>query len=264
MRRVLAGSFAMVVLATMAVVGIGHSAHGDITNAVCDESNGQEINGNVTGNVQVPANGVCHIHGWTINGNMNVAQNAKLFTRSGTVIHGNLRAISPAQVNIEDHTQIDGNFWASGPGTAFGGFICGSTIGGNVLVQNFTVAAPGWVIGQPTSPPPDGYVYSSSDPDLNCTSPNTIHGYVLLTGNHIARLKLAANTIGPATTSNASLNSNAVVNESVKVEANNIAGNLNCASNTWSGGSPAVTDEGLVNTVFGTTNGQCVGLSISP
>lgn len=262
MRRVLALCAALVVFSAMAAVGISGTAHG-ATNAVCDEPNGLEVNSNVSGNVSVPANGVCHIHGWTIGGNVTVGNNAKLFTRNGTVIHGNVSASSPAQVNIEDHTQIDGAFSASGPGTAFGGFICGSTIGGNVSVSGFTVAAPGWVIGQPTSPPPDGYVYyggGTNDPDLTCESGNSIHGNVTLTSNNIARLKLAANTIGNPAASNAYINNNTVHNESVKVEANTIAGNLGCAGNVWTGGSPAVTNEGLSNSVSGTESGQCAGL----
>jgi hypothetical protein len=261
MRRLLVGIL-LVATAGLAAVGTGGTAHG-ATNAVCDEPHGLEVNGNVSGNVSVPANGVCHIHGWTIGGNVTVANNAKLFTRSGTVIHGNVSASSPAQVNIEERTQIDGDFSASGPGTAFGGFICGSTIGGNVSVSGFSVAAPGWVIGEPTTPPPDGYVYNgggSSDPDLTCESPNSIHGNVTLTGNNIARLKLAANTIGNPAASNAYINNNTVHNESVKVEANTIAGNLGCAGNVWTGGSPAVTNEGLQNIVSGTESGQCAGL----
>jgi len=262
MRRALVGIL-LLGLSGLAAVGVGAPAHGVVTNAVCDELNGHEINGDVSGNVTVPANGVCHIHGWTIGGNISVGNNAKLFTRDGTVIDGKVQATSPAQVNIEDHTHILGSFIAEGPGTAFGGFICGSTIDGSVIVENFTTAAPGWVIGQPTSPPPDGYVYNGggvNDPDLTCESPNIIHGTVVLSANSIARLKLAANTIGNPQASSVTISSNKVVNESVKVEGNTIAGSLNCSGNSWLGGSPAVTNEGLPNSVSGTRNGQCAGL----
>lgn len=264
MRRALVGVL-LIALSGLAALSGGSPAHG-ATNALCDEPNGHEVNANVSGNVNVPANGVCHIHGWTINGNVTVAQGGKLFTRNSTVIHGSVIATNPTQVNIEDNTVIDGNFTASGPGTGtppYGGFICGSTVRGNVLVQNFTASDPGWVIGQPTTPPPDGYVYyggGTNDPDLTCESPNVIGGNVTFLNNSVKRLKVAANTIGNPKASNIVISGNTVVNENIKVEANTVWGNISCSGNTWTGGTPPVTNEGLTNSVHGSETGQCVGL----
>jgi hypothetical protein len=242
----------VVVLVAAVAFGMATIPSAKAANTTCDEPNGQEVTSNVNGNVDVPPNGVCHIHGFTISGSIFVGQNAKLFTRGGTIVHGNVSATQSQQVNIEDHTQIDGTLMASGGG-GFGGFACGSTIG-RVLLQNLTSGT--WVIGQPTSAPPDGYVYQSADPDLNCTTPNAIPGNVILSNNNVGRLKLAANT----NIKTASLSNNTTFFESIKVESNTLSGSLLCSGNVWTNGSPAITNEGLANTVAGTKSGQCASL----
>jgi len=230
----------------------------------CDELHGAGLNNSIPGGLEVPPYGVCHVNGWAIGGNVKVDQGAKLFTRNGTSIGGSITATSPQQLNIEDSTSIDGSVYVTGPGGGFGGFACGSTIGGGVTLQNLTSGS--WIIGQPTSPPPDGYVYNgggSSDPDLTCESPNAIEGAVTFNNNKVARLKLAANSIDNAV----SITNNSVFNESINVEDNTIFRSLACSGNTFQKnappaqfGNPVLSNQGLPNTVGGTESGQCAGL----
>src|SRR4030081_3763111 len=102
---------------------------------LCDDTS-SPVNGDVTGNLEVEENAVCHIHGFTISGNVKVEKGAKLFTRDGTHITGSVNADHPQQVNIETQTTIGGSFKVDGTNKgAFGGFICGSQVTGNVSLE---------------------------------------------------------------------------------------------------------------------------------
>ena len=259
MRRRLSVVLAVAVASlSLAVVNV-LPAHAAPTN--CDELHGLGLNNDVSGDLEVPANGVCHINGWAIGGNVLVDQGAKLFTRDGTSIGGSITANSPQQVNIEKTTNIGGGITVNGPGGGFGGFACGSEIGGAVLLQNLTSGS--WIIGQPTSPPPDGYVYDGPDPDLTCKAPNDISGNVTFTNNKVARLKLADNNIGGGV----SITNNSVFNESINIENNTIFRSLACSGNTFQKGAPpaefgnpVVSNQGRPNIVGGAETGQCAGL----
>src|ERR1700730_7463406 len=110
---------------------------------LCDDTSAP-VNGDVSGNLEVEENAVCHIHGWTISGDVKVEKGAKLFTRDGTHITGSVNADHPQQVNIEAQTSIDGSFKVEGTNKgAFGGFICGSQIGGNRSARGPERGTPG-------------------------------------------------------------------------------------------------------------------------
>ena len=105
----------------------------------------------------------------------------KIETEGGDVvttgISGRLEAQSGGgAIHLDDIGGTVNAETVDGPGGGFGGFACGSEIGGAVLLQNLTSGS--WIIGQPTSPPPDGYVYDGPDPDLTCKAPNDISGNV--------------------------------------------------------------------------------------
>lgn len=230
---------------------------------LCDDTS-SPVNGDVTGNLEVEENAVCHIHGWTISGDVKVEKGAKLFTRDGTHITGSVNADHPQQVNIEAQTTIGGSFTVDGTNKgAFGGFICGSSVGGNITLEGLKSGT--WDIGetsnaQQESSPFDGYDYSgggSGDPDLTCESPNTISGSVQITKSDDAnRLEVGFNTISGSVT----ISHNDVVNEYIEVELNTIGGNLSCKGNEWDMGTPAISNNTQSNTVTGTSSGQCAGL----
>jgi hypothetical protein len=229
---------------------------------LCDDTS-SPVNGDVTGNLEVEENAVCHIHGFTISGDVKVEKGAKLFTRDGTHITGSVKADHPQQVNIESHSTIDGSFNVDGTNKgAFGGFICGSYVGGNVSLEGLKSGT--WVIGEPKqgeSGQFEGYDYSGgpsgTDPDLTCMSSNEIVGSVKITkSDDVARLELAANGIG----GNVTISHNDVVNEFIEVEQNFIAGSLSCRDNEWDMGTPAVANGGETNNVLGTKSGQCASL----
>ena len=187
-----------------------------------------------------------------------------MFTRDGTNIIGSVNADHPQQVNIEAQTSIRGSFKVDGTNKgAFGGFICGSQIGGNVSLEELRSGT--WVIGEPSNPQDEGgtyegYDYSgggSSDPDLTCEAPNTIDGWVKITkSDDVNRVEVAFNHI----TGNVTISHNDVVNEFIEVEQNTIVGSLSCKDNSWDLGTPAVSNGGQANSVTGTESGQCAGL----
>jgi hypothetical protein len=227
---------------------------------LCDDTS-SPVNGDVTGNLEVEENTVCHINGFIISGDVKVEKGAKLFTRPGTIITGSVNADHPQQVNIEDRTNIRGSFKVDGTNKgAFGGFICGSQVGGDVSLEGLKSGS--WVIGETSDPqqessPFDGYDYPGPDPDLTCESPNTISGSVKITKSDDAnRLEVGFNTI----TGNVTISHNDMVNEYIEVESNKIGGNLSCKDNEWDMGTPAISNNTQSNTVTGTSSGQCAGL----
>ena len=230
---------------------------------LCDDTS-SPVNGDVTGNLEVEENAVCHIHGFIISGDVKVEKGAKLFTRPGTIINGSVNADHPQQVNIEDHTNIGGSFKVDGTNNgAFGGFICGSQIHGNVSLEGLKAGT--WVIGEPSNVQNEGGLYEgydyngggSNDPDLTCESPNAIGGWLKVTdSNDVARVEIAYNNI----TGNVTIKHNDVVNEFIELESNTIGGSLSCKGNEWDLGTPAVSNGGQINSVTGTKSGQCAGL----
>lgn len=260
--------FVVVVLTTGAFKFGPSAAAAPEQETLCDDSSAP-VNGDVSGNLEVEENAVCHIHGWTISGDVKVEKGAKLFTRDGTHITGSVKADHPQQVNIEAQTSIGGSFNVDGTNKgAFGGFICGSQVGGNVSLEGLKSGS--WVIGETSDPQQessqfDGYDYSgggSFDPDLFCELPNTISGSVKITKSDDAnRLEVGFNRI----TGNVTISHNDVVNETIEVESNTIGGNLACKDNEWDMGTPPITNNGQgndaqSNTVSGTETGQCAGL----
>ncbi|HZN15348.1 MAG TPA: hypothetical protein VFB78_13840 [Acidimicrobiales bacterium] len=246
-----------VLLAASTLFWMASAPMASAANAVCDEPNGMQVNGPVSGNVTVPANGVCHINGHAIGGSVFVGQNAKLFIRTGTTVGGSVIASQSQQLNIENGSRINGSLRATGPGGGFGGFACGVVIGGSVTLDSLTSGS--WIIGEPTVPYADDPVpvYGNlNDPDLNCQSPNTIAGSVTFSNNSVARLKLKANTIGNPGGS-AIINGNTVINEIIRVEGNTINGSLMCSGNNWINGTPEVTAGAVPNTISGARTGQC-------
>ncbi|MBV9101042.1 MAG: hypothetical protein JOZ46_12255 [Candidatus Dormibacteraeota bacterium] len=231
----------------------------------CDDTN-FPVNGNVTGNLEVPPGAVCHIHGWSISGDVKVDKAAKLFTRDGTSIGGSLFAKNPTQVNIEASTSIGGDFIVDGTaGGAFGGFICGSTVGGDVILKNLKSGT--WVIGEPTlaegvaNGETEDYDYSgggNNDPDLTCESPNMISGDVwVLNSDDVNRVEISYNTIGGSV----SVKNVDVVNEFIELESNQIGDELTCRNDEWDMGTPAVNDDfGSEPNIVSETDGQCAGL----
>jgi hypothetical protein len=230
---------------------------------LCDDTT-SPVNGDVTGNLEVEENAVCHIHGFNISGDVKVEDGAKLFTRDGTHITGSVDAHKPQQINIETQTTIGGSFKVDGTNKgAFGGFICGSQIGKNVSLEGLKSGT--WVIGEPSDVQNEGGQYEgydyngggSNDPDLTCEAPNTIGGWLKVTNsNDVARVEVAYNNI----TGNVTINHNDVVNEFIELESNTIGGSLSCRSNEWDLSTPAISNGGQTNTVTGTESGQCAGL----
>jgi hypothetical protein len=231
---------------------------------LCDDTS-SPVNGDVTGNLEVEENAVCHIHGWTISGNVKVEKGAKLFTRDGTHITGSVNADHPQQVNIEAQTSIGGSFKVEGTNKgAFGGFICGSQVIGNVSLEGLKSGT--WVIGEPSDVQNEGgqfegYDYSGgpsgTDPDLTCELPNTVGGWLKITkSDDVNRLEVAFNNI----TGNVTVSHNDVFNEFIELEQNKIGGSLSCHDNEWDLATPAVSNGGQANSVTGTETGQCAGL----
>jgi len=260
MGRLAAIAVFVVVVLTTGAFKFGPSASAAAEQeTLCDDTSAP-VNGNVTGNLEVEENAVCHIHGWTISGDVKVEKGAKLFTRDGTNITGSVEADHPQQVNIEAQTSIGGSFNVDGTNKgAFGGFICGSQVGENVSLEGLKSGT--WDIGETSNPqqessPFDGYDYPGPDPDLTCETPNTIGGWVKITKSDDAnRLEVGFNRIS----GNVTISHNDVVNEYIEVESNTIGGNLACKDNEWDMGTPAISNNTQSNTVTGTSSGQCAG-----
>jgi hypothetical protein len=253
---------AIAALVTGAALGIAGARTASAADPACNDAT-SPVTHNISGSIDVEEGTQCHLNGFTIGGSVYVEDGAKLFARNGTVVHGSISATNPQQLNIEKSTHIYGSLSVNGtPAGGFGGFLCGSIVGGSVSLTNLTSGR--WVIGEPSDPNQEGGTYEgydyngggNYDQDLTCESPNWIGGSVTFTGSDdVNGLELAFNTIKGSV----SITNNDVVDEAIEVESNSIGSALACSGNDWDTGSTPVTNGGQTNWAK-TKTGQCSGL----
>jgi Bacterial Ig-like domain (group 3) len=194
-----------------------------------DATNFMASNGTLTQTVGLPAScdNSTHNGGYTVKSGQSICLTGR--------VNGGLTVQPGGAVYLSGATINGGTLTASGA-TAIR--ICGTTVNGNVSVtgsSGFVMIGDG---GDDGTPACAGNIFSAN----------------LTVTNNTGGIEIGGNTIAGTVT--VSGNVTTPLGEGVaEVEANKIGGSLSCATSN----NPALTNDGLKNTVGGTKSGQCAG-----
>ena len=177
---------------------------------------------------------ICVMSSGSVSGNITVNSGGRLDLLGGSA-GSSITVNSGGALNIKGGS-VSGNITVTSPSYAF---VCGAKLASNISVSGSTAFV---LIG-------DG----GDDGTSGCAG-NTVGGSITLTGN-ASGVEIGGNNVTAGVTLNGTTGAGAGVENSVpEIEKNTIGGSLSCSSN-----SPAPSNGGLSNTVFGKRSGQCTG-----
>ena len=201
----------------------------DAVYAPTDSTNFASSNGLLSQTVGLPSScdNSTHNGGYTVKSGQSICLTGR--------VNGRLTVSSGGAVYLSGAT-INGGITATGA-TAIR--ICGTNVSGNVSVSGST----GFVM-----------IGDGGDDGTPACAGNTISTNLTAT-NNTGGIESGGNTVGGSVTISGNTVSGSVGEGVAEVEANKITGGLSCASSN----NPALTNDGLKNTVSGSRSGQCTG-----